>query len=139
MCGTQHRHPIITTDNTLTAATTVRPWPAYTRTNALPPRDVRRTTQQSSARPAITGPTSQRTPQQEPLEYRTPRAGDRLDATGQALRVGDEVSFLATQYTTGGTAIIRRFTATFAILRRSNGGEVRRAPSNVTRLLPPHH
>ena len=63
--------------------------------------------------------------------------GDRLDATGQVLHIGDEVSFLATQYTTGGTATIRRFTATFVILRRSNGGEVRRAPTNITRVLPP--
>ena len=97
--------------------------------------------QPSSALPATPLPDrliSQGIPQQEPLEHRTPRAGDRLDATGQVLHVGDEVSFLATQYTAGGTAIIRRFTAMFAILRRSNGGEVRRAPSNVTRLLPPH-
>ena len=72
-------------------------------------------------------------------EQRTPQAGDRLDATGQALRVGDEVSFLATNYTAGGTTIIRRFTATFVILRRNNGGEVCRAPSNVTRLHPPIH
>ena len=95
----------------------------------------------SSTLPATPLPdrlTSQGIPQQEPLEDCTPRAGDRLDAAGHVLRVGDEVSFLATQYTAGGTAIIRRFTATFAILRRSNGGEVRRAPSNVTRLLPPH-
>ena len=95
----------------------------------------------SSTLPATSLPDrliSQGIPQQEPLEYRTPRAGDRLDATGQVLRVGDEVSFLATQYTAGGTAIIRRFAATFAILSRSNGGEVHRAPSNVTRLLPPH-
>ena len=66
-----------------------------------------------------------------------PQVGDQLDATGQVLRIGDKVSFLATQYTTGGTATIRRFTATFVILRHSNGGEVHRAPSNVTRLLPP--
>ena len=50
--------------------------------------------------------TSHRTPLREPPEYRTPQAGDRLDATGQVLRVGDEVSFLATQYTAGGTASI---------------------------------
>ena len=67
-------------------------------------------------------------------EHRTPQAGDRLDATGQVLCVGDEVSFLATNYTAGGTATVRRFTATFVILRRDNGGEVRCAPSNVTRI-----
>ena len=67
-------------------------------------------------------------------EHRTPQAGDRLDATGQVLRIGDKVSFLATNYTAGGTATVRRFTATFVILRRDNGGEVRRAPSNITRI-----
>ena len=65
---------------------------------------------------------------------RTPQAGDRLDATVQVLHVGDTVSFLATNYTTGGTGTLKRFTATFVIVRRNNGGEVRRAPSNVTRL-----
>ena len=75
----------------------------------------------------------------ESPEYRTPQAGDRLDATGQVLRIGDEVSFLATQYTAEGTATSRRFTATFVILRHSNGSEVCRAPTNVTRLLPPRH
>ena len=68
------------------------------------------------------------------LDQCTPQAGDRLDAIGQVLRVGDEVSFLATNYTRGGTATVRRFTATFVILRRDNGGEVRRAPSNMTRI-----
>ena len=68
------------------------------------------------------------------FDRRTPQAGDRLDAIGQVLRIGDEVSFLATNYTRGGTATVRRFTATFVILRRDNGGEVRRAPSNVTRI-----
>ena len=68
------------------------------------------------------------------VDQRTPQAGDRLDAIGQVLRIGDEVSFLATNYTKGGTATVRRFTATFVILRRDNGGEVRRAPSNVTRI-----
>ena len=63
----------------------------------------------------------------------TPQAGDRLDATGQVLRVGDEVSFLTTNYTTGGVGTIKRFTATFVIIRRGNGGEVQRAPSNITR------
>ena len=89
------------------------------------------------ASPALDRHTSHRTPPREPPEYRTPQAGDRLDATGQVLRIGDEVSFLATQYTAGGTATIRRFTATFVILRHSNGGEVRHAPSNVIHLLPP--
>ena len=68
------------------------------------------------------------------FDCRTPQAGDRLDAIGQVLRIGDEVSFLATNYTRGGTATVRRFTATFVILRRDSGGEVRRAPSNVTRI-----
>ena len=36
-------------------------------------------------------------------DHHTPQAGDRLDATGQVLRIGDEVSFLATNYTAGGT------------------------------------
>ena len=67
-------------------------------------------------------------------DSRTPQAGDRLDATGRVLHVGDTVSFLATNYTTGGTGTVKRFTATFVIVRRNNGGEVRRAPSNVTRL-----
>ena len=70
----------------------------------------------------------------EAPDPRTPQAGDRLDATGQVLRVGDTVSFLATSYTTGGTGTVKRFTATFVIIRRDNGGEIRRAPSNVTRL-----
>ena len=74
------------------------------------------------------------TRQAQVVDQRTPQAGDRLDAIGQVLRVGDEVSFLATNYTRGGTATVRRFTATFVILRRDNGGEVRRAPSNVTRI-----
>ena len=65
---------------------------------------------------------------------RTPQAGDRLDATGQVLRVGDTVSFHTTSYTTGGTGTVNRFTATFVIMRRDNGGEIRRAPSNVTHL-----
>ena len=39
-------------------------------------------------------------------EHRTPQAGDHLDATGQVLRVGDKVSFLATNYTAGGTATV---------------------------------
>ena len=39
-------------------------------------------------------------------EHRTPQAGDRLDATGQVLRVGDKVSFLATNYTAGRTATV---------------------------------
>ena len=78
-----------------------------------------------------------RTAQVQPPEQRTPQAGDRLDGTGhQVLRIGDEVSFLATNYTTGGTATIRCFTATFVILHRNNGCEVRRAPSNVTQLHP---
>ena len=70
---------------------------------------------------------------------RTPQAGDRLDAMGQVLRVGDEVSFHATNYTTGGVGTIKHFTATFVIIRRGNGGEVRRAPSNVTRTHAPVH
>ena len=70
---------------------------------------------------------------------RTLQAGDRLDATGQVLRVGDEVSFHATNYTTGGVGTIKRFTATFAIIRRGNRGEVRRAPSNITRTHAPGH
>ena len=74
------------------------------------------------------------TRQAQVVDQRTPQAGDRLDAIGQVLRVGDEVSFLATNYTRGGTATVWRFTATFVILRRDNGGEVRRAPSNVTRI-----
>ena len=68
---------------------------------------------------------------------RTPQAGDRLDATGQVLRVGDEVSFHATSYTAGGTGTVKRFTATFVIIQRGNGGDIRRAPSNVTRLRVP--
>ena len=68
------------------------------------------------------------------VEQRIPQAGGRLNAVGQVLRVGDEVSFLATNYTKGGTGIVRRFTATFVILRRDNGSEVRCAPSNVTRI-----
>ena len=39
--------------------------------------------------------------QTQASEHRTPQAGDRLDATGQVLRVGDRVSFLATNYTAG--------------------------------------
>ena len=70
-------------------------------------------------------------------DFRTPQAGDRLDATGQVLRVGDEVSFHATSYTTGGIGTVKRFTATFIIIRRSNGGDIRRAPSNVTHLHAP--
>ena len=38
----------------------------------------------------------------EVSDFRTPQPGDHLDATGQVLRVGDEVSFHATSYTTGG-------------------------------------
>ena len=67
-------------------------------------------------------------------DQRTPQVGDCLDTIGQVLRVGDEVSFLATNYTRGGTTTVRQFTATFVILCRDNGGEVRRAPSNVTRI-----
>ena len=70
----------------------------------------------------------------EAPDPRTPQAGERLDATGQVLRVGDTVSFYATSYTTGGTGTVNRFTATFVIIRRDNGGEICRAPSNVTRL-----
>ena len=70
----------------------------------------------------------------EAPDPRTPQAGDRLDATGQVLRVGDTVSFLATNYTTGGTGTMKRFMATFVIIRWDNGDEIRRAPSNVTRL-----
>ena len=70
-------------------------------------------------------------------EQSTPQAGDRLDATGQVLRIGDEVSFLATNYTAGGTATIQRFTAMFVILRRKNGCEVHCTLSNVTRLHTP--
>ena len=73
----------------------------------------------------------------EVSDFRTPQAGDRLDATGQVLRVGDEVSFHATSYTTGGIGTVKRFTATFVIIRRNNGGDIRRAPSNVTRLHAP--
>ena len=40
-------------------------------------------------------------------EQRTPQVGDHLDATGQVLRIGDEVSFLTTNYTAGGTATIQ--------------------------------
>ena len=77
------------------------------------------------------------TRQPEASDFRTPQAGDRLDATGQVLRVGDEVSFHATSYTTGGIGIVKRFTATFVVIRQSNGGDIRRAPSNVTRLHAP--
>ena len=70
---------------------------------------------------------------------RTPQAGDCLDATGQVLRVGDEVSFHATSYTTGGVGTIKRFMATLVIICRGNGGEVRQAPSNVTRTHAPVH
>ena len=69
----------------------------------------------------------------------TPQAGNCLDATGQVLCVGDKVSFLAMNYTTGGTGIVRHFMATFIIIRRSNGGEIHCAPSNVTRLHMPTH
>ena len=92
------------------------------------------------SRTTIARPPDHYTPQStfaqrpEAPESRTPQAGDRLDATGRVLRVGDTVSFLATNYTTGGTGTVKRFTATFVIVRRNNGGEVRRAPSNVTRL-----
>ena len=65
---------------------------------------------------------------------RTPQAEDRLDVTGQVLRVGDTVGFHATNYTTGGTGTVKRFMATFVIIRRDNGGKIRCAPSNVTRL-----
>ena len=68
---------------------------------------------------------------------RTPQAGDRLDAAGQVLRVGDEVSFHATSYTAGGVGTVKRFTATFVIIHRNNGGDIRCAPSNVTRLRTP--
>ena len=77
------------------------------------------------------------TRQPEVSDFRTPQAGDRLDATGQVLHVGDEVSFHATSYTTRGIGTVKRFTATFVIIRRSNGSEIRRAPSNVTRLHAP--
>ena len=73
----------------------------------------------------------------EASDFRTPQAGDRLDATGQVLRVGDEVSFHATSYTTGGIGTVKRFTATFVIIRRGNGGDIRRAPKDVTRLHAP--
>ena len=67
---------------------------------------------------------------------RIPQAGDRLDATRQVLRVGDEVSFHATNYTSGGVGTVKRFTATFVIIRQGTG-EIRRAPSNVMRLRTP--
>ena len=70
-------------------------------------------------------------------DLRTPQAGDRLDATGQVLRVGDEVSFHATSYTTGAVGTVKCFTATFVIILRGNGGDIRRAPSNVTRTHAP--
>ena len=70
-------------------------------------------------------------------DFRTPQAGDRLDATGQVLRIGDEVSFHTTSYTTGGVGTVKRFTATFVIIHRNNSGDIRRAPSNVTRLHAP--
>ena len=44
----------------------------------------------------------------ETPDLRTPQAGDRLDATGQVLHVGDEVSFHATSYTAGGTGTVKR-------------------------------
>ena len=50
-----------------------------------------------------------------------------MDATKQVLRVGDEVSFHATSYTAGGTGTVKRFTATFIIIRWGNGGEICRA------------
>ena len=77
------------------------------------------------------------TRQPEASDFRTPQAGDHLDATGQVLCVGDEVSFHATSYTTGGIGTVKRFTATFVIICRSSGGDIRRAPSNVTRLHAP--
>ena len=40
------------------------------------------------------------------LEQCTPQAGDHLDATDQVLRIGDEVSFLATNHTMGGTTTV---------------------------------
>ena len=70
----------------------------------------------------------------EAPDLRTPQAGDRLDATGQVLRVGDTVSFHTTSYTTGGTGTVKCFTANFVIIRRDNGGQIRRAPSNITCL-----
>ena len=72
--------------------------------------------------------------QTEVPDPRTPQAGDRLDATGQVLRVGDTVSFHTTSYTTDGTGTVKHFMATFVIIRRDNGGEIHRAPSNVTCL-----
>ena len=73
----------------------------------------------------------------ETPHLRTPQAGDRLDATGQVLRVGNEVSFHATSYTGGGTGTVKRFTATFVIIRRGNGGDIRHAPINVAHLRVP--
>ena len=55
--------------------------------------------------------------QPEVSDFRTPQVGDHLDATGQVLRVGDKVSFHATSYTTGGIGTVKRFTATFVIIR----------------------
>ena len=75
----------------------------------------------SSCAPTVQPPerhTSHPPPTQrmEVPDLRTPQAGDRLDATGQVLRVGDTVSFHATSYTTGGTGTVKRFTATFIII-----------------------
>ena len=76
----------------------------------------------SPLEPYMSHPPPTRRP--EVSDFRTPQAGDRLDATGQVLCVGDEVSFHATSYTTGGIGTVKRFTATFIIIRQSNGGGI---------------
>ena len=64
------------------------------------------------------------THQPEASDFRTPQADDRLDATGQVLHVGDEVSFHATSHTTRGIGTVKRFTATFVIIHWSSGGDI---------------
>ena len=94
-CGTQHRHP--PTTRSRPQQPSVRGPPTPGQSPCHPGTSDERPSSPLSASPVPDRHTSHRTPPREPPEYRTPQAGDRLDGTGQVLRVGDEVSFLATQ------------------------------------------
>jgi len=65
------------------------------------------------------------------LSDSTDAADNNTQNKKRNLAVGDKVTFKATGVTRGGSGTIVRFTATRAVIRKSNGAEVLRAPHNI--------